>query len=51
MIPFIVAHKVAICAVAVVIIDQSLPFLPTKYDGIAETIRGLLTAKKSDAPA
>ncbi len=48
MIRFLITHKVAIAAVVVVIIDQSLPFLPTKYDGIAETIRGLLT-KKPDA--
>lgn len=40
----------AAAGVAATVISEAMPFLPTKYNGIAEALVGVLRGKKPDAP-
>lgn len=46
---FLIAHWPVIAPVILVVISEAMPFLPTKYNGIAEAVVGILTPKKPAA--
>lgn len=45
---FLIAHWPIIAPVVLVVISEAMPFLPTKYDGIAQAVVGII--KGQNAP-